>query len=60
MMDRSRLGTIAVAAWMAVVDAPAAAAPPPNDRFDGATPLGDAPVEISGTNVGASREPASR
>jgi hypothetical protein len=56
MMDRSRLGTIAVAAWMAIVAAPAAATPPPNDLFDAATVLGDAPVEVTGTNVGASRE----
>jgi hypothetical protein len=56
MMDRFRLGTVAVAAWMAAVAAPASAAPPPNDAFDAATPIGDAPVEISGTTFGASRE----
>ena len=56
MMDRFRLGTIAVATWMAVVAAPASAAPPPNDAFDAATPLGDAPLETSGTTFGASRE----
>jgi hypothetical protein len=57
MMDRSRLGMIAVAAWMAAFAAPAAAAPPPNDLIEGATPVGDAPVEVSGTNRGASRQP---
>ncbi len=56
MMDRFRLGTIAVATWMAAVAAPAFAAPPPNDAFDAAAPLGDAPLETSGTNFGASRE----
>jgi hypothetical protein len=56
-MDRSRLGTIAVAAWMAAFAAPATAAPPPNDLISGATPLGDAPVEVTGTNRGASRQP---
>lgn len=56
-MDRSRLGTIAVAAWMAAFAAPAAAAPPPNDLFEGATPVGDAPTEVAGTNRGASRQP---
>jgi hypothetical protein len=57
MMDRSRLGMIAVAAWMAAFAAPAAAAPPPNDLIGNATPVGDAPVEVSGTNRGASRQP---
>jgi hypothetical protein len=56
-MDRLRLGAIAVAAWMAAVAAPAAAAPPPNDVCETATPLGDAPVEIDGTNRGAARQP---
>ena len=55
-MDRFRLGTIAVATWVAALAAPASAAPPPNDAFDAATPLGDAPLETSGTNFGASRE----
>jgi hypothetical protein len=55
-MDRSRLATIAVGTWMAAIAAPAAAAPPPNDLFDSAAPLGDAPLEVSGTNFGASRE----
>lgn len=56
MMDRFRLGSLAVAAWMAAVAAPAVAAPPPNDNFDAATALGDAPVEVSGTHFGAGRE----
>jgi hypothetical protein len=56
-MHRFRLGTIAVATWMAAAAAPALAAPPPNDLFENATPLGDAPVEVSTTTVSASRQP---
>ena len=56
-MHKFRLGTVAVAAWMAAVAAPAVAAPPPNDLFENAIPLGDAPVEVSTTTFSASRQP---
>jgi hypothetical protein len=56
-MHHFKLGGVAVAVWMAVAAAPAAAAPPPNDPFEAATPLGDAPVQVSATTVGASRQP---
>jgi hypothetical protein len=56
-MHPFRLGTVAVAAWMAAVAAPAVAAPPPNDLFENAMPLGDPPVEVSTTTTSASRQP---
>jgi hypothetical protein len=55
MTHRLRLGTVAVAAWMAAVAAPAAAAPP-NDLFENAMPLGDPPVQVSAATFGASRQ----
>ena len=54
-MDKGKPAVAAVAAWMAVAAAPAAAAPP-NDLFESATPLGDAPVSVAATTVGASRQ----
>jgi hypothetical protein len=56
-MDSFKLGGVAVALWMAVAVAPAAAAAPPNDMFENATPLGDAPVQVSATTGGASVQP---
>ena len=56
-MHRFRHGMVAVAAWMAAVAAPAVAAPPPNDMFENAMPLGDPPVEVSTTTFSASRQP---
>ena len=56
-MQRFRHGMVAVAAWMAAVAAPAVAAPPPNDMFENAMPLGDPPVEVSTTTFSASRQP---
>jgi hypothetical protein len=54
---RFRLGAVALASWMAAVAGPAFAAPPSNDLFENAAPLGDAPVEVSTTTTGASRQP---
>ena len=54
-MRMRQIAALAVASTM-LTAAPAMAAPPPNDPFAGAVALGDAPVETSGTNFGASRE----
>jgi hypothetical protein len=51
------LSGLAVTTWMLVTAPAAFAAPPPNDDFAHAAPLGDAPVLISGTVTDASREP---
>lgn len=56
-MHRFRLGAVALMASMAAIAAPAVAAPPSNDLFENAAPLGDAPVEVSTTTFGASRQP---
>ena len=56
-MGTFKVGGVAVAVWMAVAAAPALAAPPPNDAFESAAALGDAPVEVPATTIGASRQP---
>lgn len=48
---------MAVMAGMLVTAPAASAAPPPNDDFAQAAPLGDAPVLVSGTVTEATREP---
>ncbi len=56
-MHSFKAGGVAIAVWMAVAAAPAVAAPPPNDAFESAAALGDAPVQVPATTVGASRQP---
>ena len=53
-----RTASAAASALAALVLAPAAvAAPPPNDAFASAQPLGGVPVVVSGSNLGATLEP---
>jgi hypothetical protein len=55
-MTRTTIGGLAAAAWLAVLTAPALAAPG-NDDFENARPLGDAPVMVDGTLAGATTQP---
>jgi hypothetical protein len=51
------LSGLAVMAGMFVTAPAASAAPPPNDDFERAAPLGDAPLLVSGTVTEATHEP---
>ena len=51
------LSGLAVMAAMFVMAPAASAAPPPNDDFERAAPLGDAPLLVSGTVTEATHEP---